>query len=460
MNILLINSPFCTPVTPPYSITGIYAFLKANINSKDIVECIDLNAIFHKKKFIDYYDYFQHFTKNYNEQQYKEHAKAFRQESSKIYKENNKLIRENKNPELFNELIKLILDKKPNYCAFSLVYSSQIFYTYKLIKELKKHHIKIIIGGPAVNQKLIDISDEYLKNEIELFEFLTKTKTLDNPDIKYSNVLDFSIYDKSNYLTTDLIIPIKTSSTCYYQQCAFCTHHQGAKYFEFNLKTIEESIKKSNANFVFLIDDMIHKKRLINISRIMKKYKVNYICQLKPTIDLDEITLKKLYKSGLKVIMWGIESGNNRVLNAIRKGTNVSDISTVLNNSKKAKITNVVYMMAGFPSETKDELLDTINFLKDNQKNIDLVSMSIFGLQKGSPIYNNPKEFGITKINIKKRTLLDDSLTYEVSKGLSQNDAKSIIRKYKKTIEKINKFPKQMNFFREHMLIIASQKNN
>ena len=109
-------------------------------------------------------------------------------------------------------------------------------------------------------------------------------------------------------------------------------------------------------------------------------------------------------------------------------------------------------MVFGFPTETEKEFLDTVGFLEENSSNIDLVSVSSFGLQQGSKIYENPAAFGITKIKEEKRTILEPKISYEVNSGLSQQEVKRLVRKYHKRIEKINKYPSTMNFFREHML--------
>ena len=60
----------------------------------------------------------------------------------------------------------------------------------------------------------------------------------------------------------------------------------------------------------------------------------------------------------------------------------------------------------------------------------------------------------------KKRTYLEPSFSFEVSAGMSQKEAKQMKKNYSKTIEKINKYPKEMNFFREHMLCAVSSKND
>ena len=499
MKILLVYPPFCTPASPPYSITSLYAFLKKNI--KEELEVLDLNIEFHKRKFGKYMKFYQ----NINLDDYDRVTDEYGKLTKKTYSESNKKVVDGKKPELFNELLTEIIDINPDIAAFSIVYSSQAFYAYSLIKELKKIGIKTVIGGPAVNQKLTTIADKSLRNEIELIEyikcqefsiqsmtggklcvyssnscqkipehaqeppdalndfnippvcdwrFLTDKKS-NHKDLNFDTVLDFKIYKLNDYFVPEAVIPIRTSSSCYYRQCTFCTHYSNIAYFEFPLDSIKKNITASKAKFIFFTDDMIHKKRLLEIAQILKPLNVSWMCQLRPIKELDYPTLKTLHESGLRMIIWGVESGCDRILKLMRKGTNKNNIIEVLKDSHDAGIKNIVYIMFGFPTETKEEFIETIEFLKQNSQNIDLVSTSVFGLQKGTPIYNNPEEFGIKEIISDKRTILEPKISYKVHKGLTQQEAVRLRENYKKTIEKINKYPKAMNFFREHMLFMG-----
>ncbi len=456
--ILLVYPPFCTPASPPYSITYLYAFLQNNLSKKNSVHVkhsvhvLDMNIEFHKKKFKEYMIYCQNLRNRYDKQEYEKKTNEYMLQSEKCYSQNNKLVVHNKKPELFNEMLGLVLKKKPDIVAFSIVYSSQAFYALALLKELKKRKIKAVTGGPAVNEKLAKYS-KLLKNELELLEFIEKKK-IDHNKLNFNTILDFNIYNLRDYFTPEVVIPLKTSSTCYWQKCTFCTHFSRTRYYEFPLEQIKKSIKLSKKKYVFFIDDMIHKKRLLEIAKVMRPLKVKWEAQLKPTKELDYKTLKTLKDSGLTAVLWGVESGCERILRLMNKGTNKNDITKVLKDSHKAGIKNVIFIMIGFPSETKEEFLQTIDFLKSNSENIDLVSTSVFGLQRGSIVYNEPQKFGITEIREEKRTVLDPKISYEIMSGLTQAQAESMHKKYKKTIEKINKYPKAMNFFREHMLTL------
>jgi hypothetical protein len=451
--ILLVYPPFCTPASPPYSIANLYGLLKVNLGNDYSIDVLDLNLIFHQKLFPKYREYCKNLSRSLNPDNFEMYdvmTKKFLQDTKTIYSRNNKLVVNGIKPELFNDLYEKIISLKPDTVAFSIVYSSQAFYAYSLLIELKKYGIKTVVGGPAVNQKLILASDSFLKSGAELITHISGKK---EEDICFDYFPIFDAFNLNGYFVSAPVIPIQTSSTCYYQKCSFCTHHGKNYYLEFPLERIKKCVEASKQKYFFIVDDMIHKKRLLDLTKILKPLHVFFACQLKPTKDLDYKTLKELSDAGLKNIFWGFESGSQRVLDKMRKGTFVKDIKKVLEDSKKAGIKNGVYVMIGFPTETKDEFLETVNFLEENRKNIDLVSSSVFGLQKGSPVYNNPDDFGITKIVESKRTILEPKIDYTVKFGLSQNEAVSFKKKYRKTLENINKYPKEMTYFREHLLL-------
>ncbi|MFC1697101.1 B12-binding domain-containing radical SAM protein [Nanoarchaeota archaeon] len=407
-------------------------------NSNHNITVLDLNLEFHNLKFKTRFKTFNN---------YEDETKEFHNKSKDTYSKNNLKVVKGQNPELFKELLDLILKHKPDLVAFSVVYSSQPFYTYALIKKLKELNIKTIVGGPSISHKLIEEST-YLKDEIELLNYLKIEPKTNN------KILDFNIYNLDKYFSPITIIPIKTSNSCYYKQCAFCTHHNKNKYKEYPIKDIIETIIQSKQKYFFLIDDMISKPRLLKLAQAFKPLNISWTCQLHPNKDLDKETLIVLKESGLKMIMWGVESGSPRILKLMNKmTTDPKIIGKTLKDSHDAGIKNIAYIIFGFPSETKEEFIETIDFLKENDKSLDLVSTSIFGLQSNSVIYNNPDKYNI-KIIKEPRTILDPKISYETSEGLTQKEAVKLRDKYKKSIENINKYPKIMNYFREHMLCL------
>jgi hypothetical protein len=448
MKLVLIYPPFCTPTVMPYSISYLKNFVENNLDIK--VKCIDINAKFNRMRFSESY---KELHKHKDIDSYGAFLEQFDNVSMPVYAENHQKILRKENPDLLKEMLDIIIKEKPDYVAFSFVYNSQCFYGAVLIDELKKKGIECIAGGPAVNSKITS-KCLCLNNEVELVEFLAKKlgQKIDMKSMDCKTVPDFSDYEDKDYLVKEIIIPVRSSTTCYYKQCTFCTHYVKTHYFEFDIELIKKTIKNSKQKYFFFIDDMISRKRLLEIAKAVKPLKIKWWCQLRPTKDLLGC-LKELADAGLKCISWGIESGSQRIIDKIKKGTDVKMIPKILQESHDAGIKNVAYIIFGFPSETKEEFVETIDFLKDNSKNIELVSSTIFGLKEGSYVYDHPDEFGLYDVVKHPRTMLDDNITYKVKSGMTQDDAKEMKRNYRKTLRKLTKLPKSFNHFKEQIIL-------
>ncbi len=452
-NVLLVYPPFCTPASPPYSLAYLYSFLKNNLSPEHSVDVLDLNILFHRLKFPEEQKYFR----QSSWPDYDRETKTFLRLAGLCYSQNNKNVVGGDDPESLAELAAEIIKKSPDIVAFSIVYSSQAFYLSALLPKLKALGIKTVIGGPAVNQKLAGIADVVLKNEVDLLEYIEQNK-VEHSQLNTTRILNFSVFDLKHYFIPEIVLPLRTSTSCYYQQCSFCTHHGNAKYMEHDLDDIKQTIISSKARHVFFIDDMIPKKRLLELAAVLKPLAVDWMCQLRPTKELDGETLKTLHESGLRIVLWGVESGSDRILQLMKKGTNKKDIMGVLNSAHTAGIKNVIYIMFGFPTETEAEFMETISFIKENKEYVDLISTSTFGLQKDSPMFSRVEEFGIVDVRIKERTILEPKIEYTITSGLTVEQLEKMKREQKMTILKINKFPPQMNYFREHLLFVLNNK--
>ncbi len=415
------------------------------------VKCLDLNAQFHLLKFPTFYQRLKH---QHTLHSYGNLLAEFENEARTIYAANHKKVIAKQEPELLAQMLQLIEQENPDYVAFSFIYNSQVFYGKALLEALTAKGTACIVGGPAMATALHQYI--YLKNEIELITYLAQRHpgiqkfSAENYDC--NTIPDFSDYAPNDYLSAAQVIPIKTCSTCFYKQCTFCTHYADVPYLEFNINNIHKTIVHSGAKHICFIDDMISKDRLLQIAQMLRPLEVTWWCQLRPTKDLRG-HFQELYDSGLRSIAWGVESGCQRILNLMKKGTSIGDIPTILSQSHAAGIKNSVYIMFGFPSETKAEFLQTIAFLQKNTQFIDLVSTSVFGLQKRSAISKDPLKYGI-EVKTQLRTVLDEKITYNAQSGLQNEEAKKLKRKYKRTLHKLNKVPRVFDYFKEQILVI------
>jgi hypothetical protein len=438
LKLLLVYPPLCTPTVPPYSITYLESFITANSDLD--VKCLDLNAKFHRQKFGAMY---KGLAKAKNDPiSYSELLEKYSSKAKKINKDNS--VNGEVDSEAFAALLELILKERPDTVGFSLVYNSQLFYGLRLVAELTKNGVSCVVGGPAAPE-FIEETVKVLDDEFELLKYLTKRE-------KYteSYALDFCGYPEEDYLSKEMIYPVRSSYGCCHRKCAFCTHHGNAPYKEIDLKEIKETIQKNKVKNLFFIDDTISAKRLSELAEMLAPLGVRWWCQTRPTRDLLGL-FKKLRESGLVSISFGVESGNQTILDAMRKGTNVEDIKKVLSESHAAGIKNIVFIMFGFPGEDESSLTETMNLLRDNGESIDIVSASVFGLQRGSHVYDNPCEFGVYDI-CEHRTSFGESVDYKVRAGLSEQQAKRMKENLAKEIRAMNKLPKIFCLLKEQSL--------
>ena len=453
MDVLLVYVPFCSPASPPYSLTYLSSFLK--VNSDLNIALLDLNAAVHQHRFGEEQERIKLSLRAGDFKEYSVLIHEYKKLLAAFSKEENQVLRAGKESEAFRWCVDAIMKRGPQVVSLSVVYNSQAFFALALARKLKEEGVKVIVGGPAVTRQLKEAA-VFLPHEVALLEELVgEKKEMDLLDCRRCN--DFAQLDSGLYLAPELVIPLRTASTCYYQQCAFCTHHGNAKYVEYDLQDIRDTIVASDAKLVFFVDDMIYKERLLALAKVLEPLGVQWMCQLRPTKEFDEELMRTLYAAGLRMVMWGVESGSDRLLTLMRKGTNAKDTAGVLRASKAAGIVNVPYILFGFPSETKEEFLETIHFLEDNRDAIDLVSTSSFGLQEGAPILEDPKAYGVAQVTREARQMLPDKLGYEVKAGLHTSEARVLQKKFKKTIDGINRFPREMNMYREHMLFVVAK---
>ena len=80
---------------------------------------------------------------------------------------------------------------------------------------------------------------------------------------------------------------------------------------------------------------------------------------------VDERLLEAFKAAGCSFITYGCESGNDRVLEVIKKGIKVKDVVAAVNTTKKVGINHKVNFIIGHPTETYAEAMDSIRLAKN-----------------------------------------------------------------------------------------------
>ena len=107
----------------------------------------------------------------------------------------------------------------------------------------------------------------------------------------------------------------------------------------------------------------ISKERVKEVCDLLIERKLNkrlrWLCNARVNnLDLD--TMKLMKKAGCHLIIPGIESANQQILNNIKKGTKVEQIYDYCNNAKKAGLNVHACYMVGNKGETKETMQETL----------------------------------------------------------------------------------------------------
>lgn len=310
------------------------------------------------------------------------------------------------------QISKFISEFKPQIVGITCLTStgSLTYYIGKMIKK-KYPEIKVVLG----NLHASIFSTAFLKNRIadvvvhgegeytmlDLVEAFEKKKSLakvlgiswwdgkkvvDNPlrdpvknldDIpfparhlvpqeKYSanNISNFIYINKTNKLMKQMI----SSRGCVFQ-CKFCVVHDQRHYRAHSPKRtvdeIELLVKKYNAGYIFFMDPLFiaNKNRIIEICKEIRRRKLDFKWGCECHVKLvDPELLRHMGKAGCYEVHFGIESGVQRLLDNVNKGTTIAQIEKAVKLTKKTKIKVSGLFMLGLPGETYEDSLVTIDF--------------------------------------------------------------------------------------------------
>ncbi len=98
----------------------------------------------------------------------------------------------------------------------------------------------------------------------------------------------------------------------------------------------------------------------------------------------DPAFCKELRRSGCVMLKLGIESGSQKVLDAMDKGINLRAVEKTLAALKDAGIATYIYLLFGTPAETIHEARQTLEFTVRNAHTIGFLNLAVFNLPQNS----------------------------------------------------------------------------
>lgn len=107
--------------------------------------------------------------------------------------------------------------------------------------------------------------------------------------------------------------------------------------------------------------------------------------------------LKQMKRAGCLYIFYGIEFGDQRILDFSGKGTTINQIYDTIRHTKEAGIISYGYFMIGYPTETKETIERTIALSSDPNLGLDHAGFSLVTPFPGTPLYDYCSESNLLK---------------------------------------------------------------
>ena len=128
---------------------------------------------------------------------------------------------------------------------------------------------------------------------------------------------------------------------------------------------------------------------------IEEKLDIQFFCDARLETGFSKEILELAHKAGLKMVLWGYESGSKKIMDLINKGIDVENRLNILRDSRNAGIFNFAFIFFGFPAETKEDALKTIDLICDNTDIINIYARSVFTMGKHTKLREEPQKYGI-----------------------------------------------------------------
>ncbi|WP_167957202.1 radical SAM protein [Anaerosporobacter faecicola] len=219
--------------------------------------------------------------------------------------------------------------------------------------------------------------------------------------VDYSNLednyIDWTVFKDR----LGLQIPIRTAISCPFN-CEYCSFPMyGGPYQVMSIRNIERELRTLAAvnptALLQFIDDSFNVplNRFKDILRMLirNKFSFRWISYFR-CIDTDDETIELMRQSGCIGVMLGIESGSQTVLHNMNKKVDHEKAKELIRKFRNAGILTYVFLLVGFPGETKQTIEETISFM--NESCPTTYYMQMWNCQIGTPIDNKREQYKIT----------------------------------------------------------------
>jgi radical SAM superfamily enzyme YgiQ (UPF0313 family) len=375
--------------------------------------------------------------------------------------------------EILIELLEKKLNEiKPKFIALSVPFPGNLYAAFRIAQHVKKHFsdIKICMGGGFPNTELRSLKDKrvfqyfdfitlddgeapienlllYIDGNIEI-ETLKRTYAINNNELTYINNASCVDYKQGQVGTPDysdllldkyiqaieIINPmhslwsngrwnkITMAHGCYWGKCTFCdVSLDYIKLYEpitasLICDRMEELIAQTGETGFHFVDEAAPPAlmRALALEIIERKLVVSWWTNIRFEKSFTRDLCMLLKESGCIGVSGGLEVASDRLLALINKGITVEQVAKVNRHFTEAGIMVHAYLMYGFPTQTAQETIDSMEMVRQLFKSGVLQSAfwHQFAMTAHSPVGLNPEKFGVKKAKEVEITFADNDVEH------------------------------------------------
>jgi radical SAM superfamily enzyme YgiQ (UPF0313 family) len=152
---------------------------------------------------------------------------------------------------------------------------------------------------------------------------------------------------------------------------------RSVKNFVDELEWIAENLPEIKE--IFFEDDTfsIDKKRVVEICDLIRERKLDLVWSANTRADVPYEVLRKMKDAGCRMLIVGYESGNQGILNNVKKGITLRQAEEFTENAKKAGIRIFGCFMIGLPGDTMETIEETFQFAKKLSPNMIQIEQAV-----------------------------------------------------------------------------------
>jgi len=373
-------------------------------------------------------------------------------------------------------LIKIFADRidqvQPKLVCISVPFPGNLYTSLRCGQWIKKNrpHIKVAMGGGFANTELRSLSDirvfefydfitlddgeapleiliEHIDGKKQLSE-LKRCFTLLNNTVTYINNTSCTDYKQGQVGTPDYegllldqyisVIEIANpmhslwsdgrwnkltmAHGCYWAKCTFCDISLDyIKNYEpisasLLVDRMEELIAKTGQNGFHFVDEAAPPSMMkaVSIEIIKRKLVVSWWANIRFDKSFTQDLCYLLKASGCIAVSGGLEVASDRLLDLIQKGITVAQVAKVSKHFSEAGIMVHAYLMYGFPTQTVQETIDSLEMVRQLFETEVLQSAfwHLFTMTAHSPVGLAPEKFSVKKVSDEIGTFANNDIAH------------------------------------------------